>query len=96
MFARVKTVVTAGVIAMGLATAPALAQQSGLVNVEIGDVLTGDILSSNRVAIGLVADVAANVCGVTAQVGVIARQIATTGGYGCTNEQNTRFLQVTR
>lgn len=70
--------------------------QNGLVNVAIGDITTGDILSNNRVGVGVAANVAANVCGVTAQVGVIASQIARTGGYSCENTTTSRFVQVTR
>ena len=70
--------------------------QVGLVNVAIGDITTGDILSNNRVAVGVAANVAANVCGVTAQVGVIAEQIARTGNFRCENTQTSRFVQVTR
>ena len=80
-------------------TMPPLAEaqtQNGLVNVAIGDITTGDILSNNRVAVGVAANVAANVCGVTAQVGVIASQIARTGQFRCENEQTSRFVQVTQ
>ena len=97
MFARVKRGTVAVAFALGLAVIPAAAQQqNGLVNVAIGDVLTGDILTNNRVGIGVAAEVAAAVCGVTAQVGVIASQIAQTGAFDCTNEQNTEFVQITR
>ena len=93
---KVKVVVVTVALALGFAIAPATADQNGLVNVEIGDVLTGDILSNNRVSVGVAANVAANVCGLTVQVGVIARQIAQTGAYECENETTSRFLQVTR
>jgi class 3 adenylate cyclase len=85
-------------LAVGFApTAPLEAQttQTGLVNVAIGDIETGDILSNNRVAVGVAANIAANVCGVTAQVGVIAEQIARTGNFRCENQQTGRFVQVT-
>ena len=71
-------------------------QQAGLVNVEIGDITTGDILSNNRVAVGVAAQVAATVCGVTAQVGVSAEQVARPGEFRCENQQTGRFVQVTR
>jgi hypothetical protein len=85
-------------LAFGFASAPAIAQvgQAGLVNVGIGSIETGDILSNNRVGIGVAANVAATVCGVTAQVGVIASQVARTGGYRCESETNGRFVQITR
>jgi class 3 adenylate cyclase len=99
--ARVKMMMAglfAMILAFGLTTAVPEAQttQTGLVNVGIGDIETGDILSNNRVAVGVAANVAANVCGVTAQVGVIAQQIARTGNYRCENDQTGRFVQVTR
>lgn len=76
---------------------PATAQsrQSGLVNVGIGDIETGDILSNNTVAVGVAAQVAAAVCGVTAQVGVIAQQVARTGQFRCENRQTGEFAQIT-
>jgi hypothetical protein len=76
---------------------PAEAQtQNGLVNVAIGDITTGDILSNNRVGIGVAANVAANVCGVTAQVGVLAQQLAHGGNFRCDNAQTSRFVQITQ
>ena len=95
----VKVAVAAFALALGFTMAPASLDaqtQAGLVNVAIGDISTGDILSNNRVGIGVAANVAANVCGVTAQVGVIAQQIARTGGFRCENEQTSRFVQVTK
>jgi len=88
----------ATILAFGLSTtAPVEAQQrqAGLVNVAIGDIETGDILSNNRVAVGVAANVAASVCGVTAQVGVIAEQVARTGSFRCENQQTSRFVQIT-
>lgn len=98
MLKRTMMAFSAGILALGItATVPAEAQQQvGLVNVAIGDISTGDILSNNRVGVGVAANVAANVCGVTAQVGVIAKQIAQTGTYRCENTQTSRFVQVTR
>ena len=87
----------AAVLVFGMTAAvPAEAQQAGLVNVEIGDITTGNILSDNNVAIGVAAQVAANVCGVTAQVGVIAAQVARTGAFRCENTQTGRFAQIQR
>lgn len=93
---NVKFAIVSAALALGVIATPAIAQQSGLVNVEVGDVLTGDILSNNRVGIGVAANIAANVCGVTAQVGVIARQVAQTGGYSCENETTNQFVQILR
>jgi class 3 adenylate cyclase len=85
------------ILSIGVTTAPpAEAQvQTGLVNVAIGDITTGDILSNNTVAVGVAANIAANVCGVTAQVGVIAQQVAQTGGFRCENTTTSRFVQIT-
>ena len=93
---RAKRFLAAATLAFGLASAPAIAQQVGLVNVAIGDITTGDILSNNTVAVGVAANVAASVCGVTAQVGVIAEQVARTGAFRCENQQTSRFVQITR
>jgi hypothetical protein len=86
------------IFSISLTTAlPAEAQtQNGLVNVAIGDITTGDILSNNRVGIGVAANIAANVCGVTAQVGVIAQQLAQGGSPRCENAQTSRFVQITQ
>lgn len=59
---RFAAVLTAGTLAFGAASAPASAQQSGLVNVDV---------SNNTVQVPIA--VAANVCGV--QVGVLAQQL---------------------
>jgi hypothetical protein len=86
------------ILSIGLTiTSPAHAQtQNGLVNVAIGDITTGDILSNITVAVGVAANVAANVCGVTAQVGVIAEQVARTGSFRCENTTTSRFVQITQ
>jgi hypothetical protein len=63
---------------IGAATAPAVAanqSQNGLVNVQIGDITTGDILSNDNVNVAVAANVAAAVCGVTAPVAVLAQQV---------------------
>ena len=64
--------VSAAAMLLGGMAAPAAAQQEadGLVVVQIGDITTGDILSENEVAIGVAAQIAANVCGV--KVGPVA------------------------
>ena len=86
------------ILSIGLTTAvPAEAQtQNGLVNVAIGDITTGDILSNNRVGVGVAANVAANVCGVVVQVGVLAEQLARGGTFDCQNQQTSRFVQITQ
>jgi class 3 adenylate cyclase len=87
------------ILSIGLATAvpPVEAQnQTGLVNVAVGDITTGDILSNNQVPVGVAANVAANVCGLTAQVGVIAQQVSRTGSFRCENNQTLKFVQITK
>lgn len=64
-----------GMLTVGVA-GPAMAQQNGLVNVEIGDVT---ILEDVRV--GVAAGIAANVCGVkVGPVAVLATQVDASGG----------------
>ena len=74
------------------AAPPAVVIGGGLVNV----VVNGDVLSDNQVGIGVAAGVAAQVCGVTAQVGVIARQVARTGAFECTNSAGDQTVEITQ
>lgn len=53
-----------------LTATPALAQQDGLVNVNVGDVSIAD-----NVEVGVAANVAAQVCGVQVNAAVIADQV---------------------
>ena len=97
---RTRTVVAAVIATMllafagvGAAAAPAVAanqSQNGLVNVQIGDITTGDILSNNHVNVAVAANVAATVCGVTVPVAVLAQQVFQTGGFSC--EGATQFV----
>jgi len=99
---RIKLTVAAGVATLlafaAFATAsPAAAanqSQEGLVNVAIGDITTGDILSNNTVNLAVAANVAANVCGVTVPVAVLAQQVFRTGGFTC--EGATQFVEITQ
>lgn len=100
---RVAALATAGTLAFAGATAPVAAAQGppvviggGLVNVQIVDltVIGGDVLSDNEVGVGVAAGVAAQVCGLTAQVGVIAEQVARTGEFTCTNSAETREVTI--
>ena len=82
---------------IGAAAAPAVAanqSQNGLVNVQIGDITTGDILSNNNVNVAVAANVAAAVCGVTVPVAVLAQQVFRTGGFSC--DGATQFVNVTQ
>jgi hypothetical protein len=63
----------------------------GLVNVAVNDVL-----NDNEVGIGVAAGIAAEVCGVTAQVGVIARQVARTGEFSCENSADGQTVDITQ
>jgi hypothetical protein len=81
--------VCAVVASMGLIGTPiAQAQnQVGLVNVSIDDVL-----SHNNVNIGVAANVAATVCGIAVQVGVIAQQLQRTGAFKCSSQTGRTVL----
>ena len=97
MYSRLKVKVVAAAMMLGLAIAPAMAQQrqGGLVNVAIGDITTGDILSNNRVGIGVAANIAANVCGTAVQVGVLASVLAHGGSFDCNNVTDS-FVSITQ
>jgi hypothetical protein len=85
----------AAVAAVGTSPAPAANQaQQGLVNVAIGDISTGDILSNNTVNLAVAAQIAANVCGVTVPVSVLGTQVFRTGGFTC--EGATQFVDITQ
>lgn len=100
----------AGALAVGGAVlltpvAPALAapeaqNQSGLVNVAVVDVLnpgTCVALCNTAVSIPVAANIAAQVCGVPVQVGVLAQQTAAGGTFACAvTGQANRQLVATR
>ena len=82
---------------VGAAAAPAVAanqSQNGLVNVQIGDITTGAILSNNNVNVAVAANVAPAVCGATVPVAVLAQQVFRTGGFSC--DGATQFVNVTQ
>lgn len=82
---------------VGAAAAPAAAanqSQQGLVNVQVGDITTGDILSNNNVNVAVAANIAATVCGVTVPVAVLAQQVFRTGGFSCSSA--TQFVDITQ
>ena len=68
------SVLAASALSIGVAAAPASAQQNGLVNVNVGDVT---ILQD--VGVGVAANVAANICGVQVNAAVIADQVVRNG-----------------
>jgi hypothetical protein len=85
-------------LSLGLTTLPpADAQtQTGLVNVAIGDISTGDILSNNTVTVVVASNIAANVCGIPVQVGVLSLQLQGQGKFFCQNNQTNRFARLTK
>jgi len=68
-------------------------QQDGLVNVAVGDIKTGDIVSNNTVAVDIAANVAATVRGTTVNAAVISEQLAKTGAFNC--EGPDQFVRIT-
>jgi hypothetical protein len=84
--ARVRfcALVTTAMLAIGLAAAPAAsAQQSGLVNVDIHNVL-----NNNNVSVAIPINAAANICGVS--VDVLSANLAN-GPVTCTSGANQQF-----
>lgn len=82
---RLVALVTSGMLAIGLAAAPAAsAQQSGLVNVDIHNVL-----NNNEVAVTIPINAAANICGVS--VAVLAQDLAS-GPVTCKAGANQQFI----
>jgi hypothetical protein len=82
---RVAALVTSAMLAIGLAAAPAASgQQSGLVNVDIHNVL-----NNNEVAVTIPINAAANICGVS--VAVLAQDLAG-GPVTCTAGANQQFV----
>jgi hypothetical protein len=79
-----------------LVTAPASAQPlvtGGLVNITVTDVIDGDVLSNNNVALGAALGVAANICDVN--VNVLARQLRG-GGATCTSTASGQMVEISQ
>ena len=94
----IATLATGGALAIAPAAA-AMAQgpvvTGGLVNVTVTDLLNNDtILSQNNVGVGVAAQVAANVCGVS--VGVLASAIGHGAPVNCTNPTGDTGVTITR
>jgi hypothetical protein len=68
--------------------------QSGLVNVQVGDIKTGNILSNNTVQVQAAVDVVATVCNVTVTAAVLSDQLAKSGSYSC--QGATQFVRITQ
>jgi hypothetical protein len=81
MILRVKRAVAvmsvAGALAVGVGVPAASAQQSGLVNVDVHNVL-----NNNTVQVTVPVQAAANVCGVS--VAVLSQYLTSTGPMSCT------------
>ncbi|MDQ3216712.1 MAG: hypothetical protein M3Q18_02430 [Actinomycetota bacterium] len=89
---------TAAMLFGGMA-GPAAAQQQadGLIVVQIGDITTGDILSENEVAIGVAAQIAANVCGVkVGPVAVLGTAVDRSGDTRTVCETGDQFVRFTQ
>ncbi len=85
--------------AFAAVAAPASASnqsQQGLVNVQIGDITTGDILSNNTVNLAVAANIAATVCGVTVPVAVLAQQVFRTGEFSCSGATQSVLITQRR
>ena len=81
---RFAALLTSGALAVGLAAAPAAsAQQQGLVNVDVHNVL-----NNNDVSVAIPINAAANICGVS--VPVLSSQLAS-GPVTCTAGANQQF-----
>jgi hypothetical protein len=86
---RFAALVTCAMLAVGLAAAPAAsAQQSGLVNVDIHNVL-----NNNDVAVQIPINAAANVCGVN--VVVLAQELAS-GPVTCDARSGNQMLTISQ
>jgi len=91
---RITTLITGLAVATMLTAGPVSAQaQRGLVNVNISDVIDGDVLSDIDVNVGVALNIAANVCGVA--VGVLSSQLGQTGVAECrTAEQIVKLTRL--
>lgn len=92
-----RTIATAALaIGMSAAAIPAAAQQNGLVNVDVSNVLNNldlDLLNNslNNNTVQVPIGVAANVCNVSANV--IAQQLKRGGSYSCTATTTSQALK---
>lgn len=97
---RIAVAAASGVMALtgsAMMASPAQAQPlftGGLVNVTVTDVIDGDVLSNNTVAVGVAAGIAANVCDVN--VGGILGQLRDTGSATCTSDAGDQRVDITQ
>jgi hypothetical protein len=77
-----------------VAPAAAQTQQDGLVNINVED---NEILSRNNVAIGVAANIAANVCGKVGPIAVLAAQVDRSGTtVTCSNTQGSPVVTISQ
>lgn len=98
----IQATLVAGALAVPLASTSAAQRPiiggGGLVNVQIGsiqvidDVEVRNVLNDLTVSIGVAAQIAANVCGVT--VGALARDLARGADFAC--ETADQFVEITQ
>jgi len=94
----IATLATSGTLAL-VPAIPAMAQgpvvTGGLVNVTVTNLLNNDtILSKNNVGVGVAAQIAANVCGVS--VGVLASAVGQNAPVDCTNPTGDTGVSITQ
>jgi hypothetical protein len=93
-------ILIASTLAFGLSVAPATAQQNrqrGLVNVAVFEVIddVNVVVEDVNVAVGVAANIAANVCGVAVPVAVLAQQVvAGAGEFSCTNDAGDTGVDI--
>ena len=95
----------AGALAVGVPSATVQAQGGpviggGLVNVQVGEITVEDIhiLEDVTVGLGVAANIAANVCGTSVNVGVLARILAAGQEFTCQtgSQVNDRVVTITQ
>ena len=89
-------ILTAALVASFLSIGPMVSMSAadGLVNVKVGDITTGDILSNNNVAVVVAAPIAANVCGIQVPVSVLSAVLLGQGKFSCQNKQTNKFVLI--
>lgn len=90
----------AGALALGIGTTPATAQlvvQRGLVNVVVFDVIENIVIRDINVGVGVAANIAANVCGVTVPVAVLSQQVVLGAEeFTCSNDAGDTSVTISQ
>jgi hypothetical protein len=92
----------AATLALGLVAKPAMAQQNrqrGLVNVAVFEVIDDItvVVENVNVGVGVAANIAANVCGTTVPVAVLAEQVVVGGGeLTCMNDAGDTGVTISQ